>query len=239
MEQPQLKRVLTLTDVVLFNVVVIFSVRGMTTAAKMGPISILLWLLAVVAFFIPMALTVSELATRDCEEGGFYRWTRDALGEVHGFLAAWFYWVSNVTYLPSLLIFLSGAVAFVVGDPSLGDNAVYVCSLSLGVLWFSAWLNIRGLSLGKLFTNGGALAAWLAALLLIVAGAVALARFGSATSWTGQVLGASVGGFQALAYFGTLSFALVGLELAPIMGGEIHDPKRTVPRAVMKTVSGR
>ena len=233
MESTQLKRVFGLTDVVLFNVVVIFSVRGMTTAAKMGPISIALWLLAVVAFFIPMALTVTELATRDCEEGGFYRWTRDALGEVHGFLAAWFYWVSNVTYLPSLLIFLSGAVAFVVGDPSLGDNAVFVCSLSLGVLWLSAWLNVRGFSLGKLVTNGGALAAWLAALLLIVAGAVALARFGSATPWTGAILGESVGGFQALAYFGTLSFALVGLELAPIMGGEIRDPQRTLPRAVM------
>ena len=233
MESPQLKRVLGLADVVLFNVVVIFSVRGMTTAAKMGPISILLWLLAVVAFFVPMALTVTELATRDCEEGGFYRWTRDALGEAHGFLTAWFYWVSNVTYLPSLLIFLAGAAAFVVGDPSLGDNPVYVASLSLGVLWFSAWLNVRGLSLGKIVTNAGALASWLAALLLIVAGAVSLARFGSATPFGGAVLGASVGGTQALAYFGTLSFALVGLELAPVMGGEIRDPRRTLPRAII------
>src|SRR5438876_12334354 len=101
MKTPQLKRVLSLTDVVLFNIVVIFSVRGMTTAAKMGPVSILLWILAVGAFFIPLGLTVTELATRDPECGGFYRWTRDAIGEAHGFLGAWFYWVSNLTYRPS------------------------------------------------------------------------------------------------------------------------------------------
>ena len=32
---------------------------------------------------------------------------------------------------------------------------------------------------------------------------------------------------------GTLSFALVGLELAPVMGGEIREPKRTLPRAIV------
>jgi len=233
MESPQLKRVLGLTDLVLFNVVVIFSVRGMTTAAKMGPLSVLLWLLAVAAFFIPLGLTVTELATRDPDEGGFYRWTRDAFGGAHGFLGAWFYWVSNLTYLPSLLIFLSSSTAFVIGRPHLGENAWYVVSLSLGVLWFTAWLNIRGLNAGKIMTNGGALASWLAALLLIGAGAIALARFGSATPWNGQVLGASVGGTQALAYFGTLSFALVGMELAPVMGGEIRDPARNLPRAIL------
>jgi amino acid transporter len=233
MESPQLKRVLGLTDLVLFNVVVIFSVRGMTTAAKMGPLSVLLWLIAVAAFFVPLGLTVTELATRDPGEGGFYRWTRDAFGGAHGFLGAWFYWVSNLTYLPSLLIFLSSSTAFVIGRPQLGENAVYVVSLSLGVLWFSAWLNVRGLSAGKIVTNGGAIASWLAALLLIGAGAVALARFGSATPWNGQVLGAAVGGKQALAYFGTLSFALVGLELAPVLGGEIRDPARNLPRAIL------
>src|SRR5579872_7224062 len=105
MSGPQLRRVLSVTDVVFFNIVVIFSVRGMTTAAKMGPVSILLWVLAVVAFFIPLALTVTELGTRDSGVGGLYRWTRDSVGDAHGFLAAWFYWVSNLTYLPSLLIF--------------------------------------------------------------------------------------------------------------------------------------
>lgn len=233
MATPQLKRVLGLTDVILFNVVVIFSVRGMTTAAKIGPISIALWILAVAAFFIPLGLTVSELATRDSGEGGFYRWTRDAHGELHGFLGAWFYWVSNVTYLPSLLIFLSGAMAFVVGRPVLGEDPVFVASLSLCVLWFSAWLNIRGLEAGRIVTNGGAVASWTAAGLLIAAGALALSRYGSATEWSGQILGANVGGFQALGYFGTLSFALVGLELAPVMGGEIRDPARTLPRAIL------
>src|SRR5207237_2621616 len=194
MEGPQLKRVLTLTDVVLFNVVVIFSVRGMTTAAKMGPVSVLLWLVAVVAFFIPLGLTVTELRTRDPGEGGFYRWTRDAIGEVHGFLGAWFYWVSNLTYLPSLLIFLAGAVAFVVGRPGLGEDPVYVASLSLAVLWFCAWLNVRVLEAGKIVSDGGAVASWIAALLLVAAGAVALARFGSATSFAPASFRTTAGG---------------------------------------------
>lgn len=233
MESPQLKRVLGLTDLVLFNVVVIFSVRGMTAAAKIGPVSVLFWLIAVLAFFVPLGLTVTELATRDPGEGGFYRWTRDAFGHANGFLGAWFYWVSNLTYLPSLLIFLSGAMAFVVGRPALGDNRIFVTSLSLGVLWFSAGLNIRGLDAGKLITNGGAIASWTAALLLITAGAIGLARFGSATPWGGEILGANVGGKQALGYFGAISFALVGMELAPIMGGEIRDPVRNLPRAIL------
>ena len=233
MNAPGLKRVLSLKDVVLFNVVVIFSVRGMTTAAKMGPVSILLWILAVVTFFIPLGLTVTELGTRDPGEGGFYRWTRDAVGEAHGFLGAWFYWVSNLTYLPSLLIFLAGAVAFVIGKPALGEDPVYVASLSLTILWFAAWLNVRGLEAGKVVTNAGAIASWTAALILIAAGAVSFSRIGSATPFTAQAFGAASGGMQTLAYFGTLSFALVGLELAPVMGAEIRDPVRTLPRAVL------
>jgi len=236
MSTPQLKRVLGLTDLVLFNVVVVFSVRGMTTAAKMGPISLVFWLLAVAAFFVPLGLTVTELSTRDPGEGGFYRWTRDALGEPIGFLGAWLYWVTNLTYLPSLLIFLAGALAFVVGRPALGDDPVFVVALSLTILWFATWLNVRGLEAGKRLNNGGALASWTAAGILIVSGAVALVRFGSATSFSGAAFGANVGGIQAIGYFGTLSFALVGLELAPIMGGEIRDPRRTLPRAIL--VSG-
>ncbi|MFI5207440.1 MAG: APC family permease [Gemmatimonadales bacterium] len=233
MGTPHLKRVLSLRDVVLFNVVVIFSVRGMTTAAKIGPLSVLLWLLAVAAFFLPLGLAVAELGTRDPGEGGFYRWTRDAFGEVHGFLGAWYYWVSNLTYLPSLLIFLTGAVAFTVGKSSLGENRWFMLSLSLGVLWLTAWVNVRGLSLGKIVNNVGAYTSWMAAVLLIVAGAVTFARYGSATQWSWHAVTGSIVDIRTLAYFGTLSFALVGLELAPVMGEEITDPVRTLPKALL------
>src|SRR5579859_4187092 len=233
MATPHLKRVLSLRDVVLFNVVVIFSVRGMTTAAKMGPLSVLLWILAVAAFFVPLGLTVAELGTRDPGEGGFYRWTRAAFGDAHGFLGAWYYWVSNLTYLPSLLIFLTGAVAFTVSKATLGEDRWFALSVSLGLLWLSAWLNVRGLSVGKVVNNIGAYTSWLAAALLIVAGAVTFARSGSATQWSWHAVTGSLADIRTLAYFGTLSFALVGLELAPIMGEEIHDPVRTLPRALL------
>jgi amino acid transporter len=229
----QLRRVLTLRDVVLFNVVVVFSVRGMATAAKMGPASILLWLLAVVTFFVPLALAVSELATRDSGQGGFYRWTRDAFGDGHGFLGAWYYWVSNVTYLPSLLIFLSGAVAYLLRRPGLGEDRWFVLGLALGVLWLMAWVNVRGLDVGKMVTNGGATASWVAAVLVILAGAITFLRHGSATHWSWGVVGGALGDARTVAYFGTLAFALVGLELAPLMGGEIREPGRTLPRAIL------
>jgi len=232
MTGPQPRRVLTLFDVVLFNVVVIFSVRGMTTAARMGPVSIVLWALAVGAFFVPLGLAVAEMGTRDPGQGGFYRWTRDGVGEAAGFLAGWFYWVSNLTYLPSLLIFLASATAYAVGMPELSENALFSAVFALAVLWLVAWLGIRGLSLGRLVTNAGAAASWLAALLLIVAGALVWSRSGSATSWSWNAVRTASGDYSTLAYFGTLSFALVGLELAPLMGGEIREPRRTIPRAI-------
>lgn len=231
MSEQRLARVLSVTDVALFNVVVIFSLRGMATAAKMGPVAILLWLIGVAAFFVPLALTVTELSSRDPGQGGFYRWVRAAFGDAPAFLTAWVYWVSNITYLPSLLVFIAGNVVYVIGRPALGDNPWFVVSLALGLLWFSAWLNIRGLTLGRLVTNFGAMLAFAAAVLLIAAGAVALARYGSATNFGGALrLPAGTG---TLGYIGTLSFALVGIELATLMGDEIKDPRRTIPRAII------
>lgn len=233
MNGPVPKRILSLTDVVLFNVVVVFSVRGMTTAARIGPASVALWILAVLAFFIPLGLTVAELATRDPGQGGFYRWVRNGFGEAQGFLSGWFYWVSNITYLPSLLIFLASAVAFALGKPALAENAPYVALFALAVLWLVAWLNVRGLHVGRLVTGGGAAASWIAALLLVTAGAILYLRSGSATSWSWTAVFTVSGDLQTLAYFGTLSFALVGLELAPVMGGEITEPRRIIPRALL------
>lgn len=227
-----LKRVLGVADVALFNVTVVFSVRGLATAAKFGPAALPLWLLAVVTFFVPLALAIDELATRDPGEGGFYRWVRDAFGDQHGFIAGWCYWLSNLTYLPSLLIVFIGCVAEAIGRPEVGTDPRIAAALSLVMLALLTALAVRGLSAGRVLTGLGAALSWLVAAALIAAGAVAAWRFGPASDFSASGLMHTAGGLRTFGWFGTLSLALVGLELAPLLGGEIREPRRTIPRAI-------
>jgi amino acid transporter len=232
LSQPRLRRVLTLRDVVFFIVVAVFGLRNLATAAKMGPAVVGLWLLAIATFFVPLGLAVGELGTRDPGEGGFYRWTRAAFGDAHGFLAGWFYWVSNVTYLPTLLSVIAVSAAYALGLPELEHDPWYAGTVALGLLWLTAWANVRGLESGRWVTNGGGAAAWLAGGLVIAAGGVAVARFGSATSWDWAAAGTGLEEWRTLGYFGTLAFALGGVELVAVIGSEVCEPRRTLPRAI-------
>ena len=100
----KLVRALKLRDLILFNLVAVLGLRHLGTTAKFGPGSLLMWLIAAVFFFIPQGLAVSELSSRFPKEGGIYFWTKRALGEGHGFLCGWCYWINNVLYYPNLLI---------------------------------------------------------------------------------------------------------------------------------------
>src|ERR1022692_4443177 len=102
--EPQLRRALGLRDLVLFNIAAVIGIRWLAAAAHTGPVSITLWLLAAGFFFIPSALAVATLSARFPDEGGIYVWTKQGFGDWHGFLCGWCYWLSNLFYLPNLLL---------------------------------------------------------------------------------------------------------------------------------------
>src|SRR2546430_3304489 len=86
----QLPRVMRLRDVVLFNISAIVGLRWLTTAAsQFGLASLLLWLVAMVVFFLPSAVAVRELADIDPAAGGVYRWGRPAVRPPHRLVAGW------------------------------------------------------------------------------------------------------------------------------------------------------
>ena len=58
-QAPRLKRELGLWDLVLFNVAAVAGVRWLSAAAHTGPGSITLWILAVLFFFLPSALSLA------------------------------------------------------------------------------------------------------------------------------------------------------------------------------------
>ncbi len=232
---PKLHRVLGVRDMVLLNVAAIVGLRWLSTAAQIGPSSLVLWLLALVVFFVPIALCVLELSSRLPGEGGLYLWSKAAFGDIHGFTAGWCYWVSNLVFLPSALLFGAGVFLYIGGGRWLGlaENATYNGAFCLAVLWIATLLNISGLQHAKWLQNIGGIATWSAAVMVLVGGGIACVQFGAATAITSSSLIPDLASLPALATLASIAFAYVGLELGPIMGAEIKEPRRTIPRAML------
>jgi amino acid transporter len=222
-------RVLGLWDLVLFNIAAVVGIRWLAAAAHAGPASLSLWVLAAVFFFVPSALAVSHLAAKFPEEGGLYAWTRHCFGDWHGFLCGWCYWLSNLAYLPSLLLAGIGMSVYTFGAryAALADNRVFVVTTSLAVFWVALLTNLIGLRIGRWTEDLGGLATYAAGLALIVLGAIVWVRYGSATRLTVV----PDWNWDRINFWSQIAFAFGGLELGAMMSGEIRHPERTVPRA--------
>ena len=227
--QPDLRRELRLWHLVLFNISAVAGIRWLAAAAHVGPGSLTLWLLAALTFFLPSALVIASLSARFPEEGGFYIWTKRAFGDWHGFLAAWVYFVSNILYFPTLLLSGVAMASYMFGANGVkySENAAYAIPATLAVLWVAILTNLVGLRIGKWPSMLGGAAAYVVALLLCIFGFMVAWRYGSATHFN-IVPDVS---WDNLNFWSQIAFAMVGLELAPIMGGEIQNPARTIPRA--------
>lgn len=230
----ELRRVMRLQDVVLFYIVAVVGPRWIATAAAAGPSSLVIWGIACAAMFIPSAFTVLELSTRYPDEGGIYLWVKEAFGERAGFLTGWLYWASNLAYFPGLLYFAAGNALFVGGHhfDALAASAPYYICFSLVGLGLALWLNVIGLDIGKHLHNVGAWATWVPVALLVGIGLAAGIRFGVASDFSARALVPSTH-LSDIAFWSTLAFAFGGLETASLMGGEIQEPRRTVPRAII------
>jgi len=232
---PELHRALGLRDLVLLNIALIVGLSSLAQMAQFGYGSLALYVLAAVAFLIPSGLAVAELNARMPEEGGFYLWTREAFGDLHGYVAAWTYWLSNIVWMPTILLLMSVSCLYAGGEKwiSLADDPWYNGAVCLVFIWLVTLLNFVGLERAKWIQNVGATATWVCVGLLLVVGTVFVSRFGSVHPWSAGKLIPDLGDASLLPFFAIAAFCYGGLELAPVMAGEIREPKRNIPRAIV------
>jgi len=224
----ELRRELGLRDLVLFNVAAIVSTRWIAAAAHAGSGSLSLWVLAALFFLVPSAFVVARLSRLFPQQGGFYIWTREAFGEWHGFACAWFYYINNLFWVPSVLIATIGMVAASFPQTApYAENAKYVLPAALILLIFIVVSNYVGLRFAKWVDNLGGAAIYFIWVIVVIAAIVFVFRHGSATHF--QILPNWHWG--KLNFWSQLAFGMTGLELSPILSGEIRDPKRTIFRA--------
>src|SRR5277367_549498 len=227
-----LKRVLGRGDLILLFIVAVANLNMVPPISASGPITLWLWIAAMVFYFWPQGAAVTELSQKWPGEGGIYLWAKRSFGEQHGFFAGWCYWLSNVFYLPTVVLSCVGVGLYVFGPSiqKLENNQVFTSSMAIGILLFLLALNIRGLSLGKWINNLGGVGTVGGGAVVILLAALTLHHHGSALHRAD--LHVEFNDWRLLAVFGTICYSLVGLDLASIMGDEIREPKKNLPIAI-------
>ena len=113
-----LPRTLGFLDLLLLTLVAVINVSLLPPLAGLGRVTVALWLVAFLLFFVPQAVAVVNFARRFPGEGGIYLWARRIFGESHGFVSGWCYWLANLFYFPMQLVYLSGVLAYTGGAGS-------------------------------------------------------------------------------------------------------------------------
>lgn len=231
---PELKRAIGLRDLALFYVVSGLSARWTATAAAAGPSILVIWIAALIGFFIPLAGSVMELSSRYPQEGGLYIWTREVFGDFSGFIAAWTYWMSNLPYFPGVLYFGAASVLFAFGERGqrLAASPAYYMAFAVGSLIVITLLNILGTDAGKWLNNVSSLGSMLPLSVIILLGAVSYWRFGPAIHIAASSL-APHWSLRNAIFWSTVFFAFAGMESGSAMGDEIRNPRRTIPLAIL------
>jgi amino acid transporter len=229
-DKTHLKRSLRRIDLVLLFVVAVVNLNVVPSIAANGGATIWLWLLALLFFFLPQGIAVTELARRCPGEGGVYLWTKMFFSDFHGFLSGWCYWTNNVFYVPTVLLYLVGVAFYAGGVKELADNPRVTFPAALFALLALVALNVAGVGIGKWVNNLGGIGTMIIAVAVIGLGTAAFFRHGMAVHLSDFRFLA--GDNRIFATFGTMCFGLVGLELASVMGDEIDDPRKDIPPAV-------
>ena len=226
---PQLKRELGLRDITFFAIACIVGTRWIPAAAHAGPGAVTLWLLAAVLFMVPLAIAVAALSVKYPGTGGLYLRTRNDFGRWHGFLCFVVYWIGIAFWFPGAAMFYMSAGIYALG-PSyryLAGSRPFLLAISLVAIWVALGTNLIGMRIGKWTQNLGAAATWLLGAMLGAVAAAVFSRRGTAT----PIHIAPTWNWDTLSFWSTIAYAMTGLEMAGLMGGEIRDPARTLPRA--------
>lgn len=229
------EKIMGLKDVILMNIVAVFGVAFFTSAAKMGPSQIVLWIIAALLFFIPEGLVVAELSTAWPVEGGLGAWCRLAFGKKNGFLVSWVYFINNAVYFPALLMSTSVFFAFGLNQPALGDSKIFISIFSIAFIWILTFANMKGFNITKKINNFSSVFAFAITGLLVVLALywLIVLKQPMQTSYSFSSILPKFSDLNSIVFFSTMIFALSGLELPPSLIAHVKEPQKNFPKAIL------
>ena len=229
------KKELGLTDLVLTQILFIVGLPWVGVAAKQGSSHVVLWLAAIVLFYIPSAVVVIYLNRRMPLEGGVYQWAKLGFSDLVGFMVAWNLWLFAILNTSEIGLQLTQYVGYIAGDGSdwFTQSPWFVGGANVVIIGILIAITIIGLGVGKwVHKVGGVLMIAIFAAILILP-LLNLAK-GTITEYHPITFEMPVLSLLTLNLLGKMGFgALGGFEYVAIHAGEARDPVRTIGRSVI------
>src|SRR5215470_12941066 len=229
------KKELGLFDLVLTQVVFVVGTFWVGWAAKLGHEQNVFWILAIVTFYIPLAVAVIFLNRLMPYEGGLYQWSKLAFNDFVAFMVGWNLWVFAITILAGTGLVVTTNLSYAIGPSAawIRDSRIMIMLISFLLVSAMVIAATRGLALGKWVHNVGGIVHMItfATLILLPLFALSRALGGPYHPFAIQFptfseYNVNVGSKLALG-------ALTGFEYIAIAAGETRSPARNIARSVV------
>ncbi|WP_159943458.1 MULTISPECIES: APC family permease [unclassified Nocardiopsis] len=170
------------------------------------------------------AVSSARLAVSHPESGGTYVYGRERLGELWGYLAGWSFVVGKTASCAAMALTF-GAYVLPGWEKPLAVAAVLALTA----------LNYRGVQRSTLVVK-----VLVVCVLAVLAGVAVTMVLSGRLAAVAQVegLGPWPGSFGVLGAAGMVFFAFAGYARVATLGGEVRDPRTTIPRAINLALGG-
>jgi amino acid transporter len=229
------KKELGLFDLVLTQVVFVVGTFWVGWAARLGNEQNFFWILAILTFYVPLALAVIFLNRLMPLEGGLYQWSKLAFNDFVGFMVGWNLWVFAISILAGIGLVVTTNISYFIGPSAawMRNSAKMIIPISFILVIGMVLAATRGLAFGKWIHNLGGIVhlTTFAILILLPLVAYSVATGGEYRPFTIQFptfteYNINVASKLALG-------ALTGFEYIAILAGETRSPARNIGRSVV------
>jgi len=196
-------------------------------SAYLGPASLLVWIIGgAIAIFI--ALNFAEAAALEPRVGGPFAYACEVWGDFAGFLVGWPLWIAEVAALAVMPVAFVRYLSYFVPSLTLAQGTIIKILFVVSI----AYVNMRGVKAAGRANDVLTIAKLSPLLLLIVAGFIYLAlNPGIASSNLIPFVPLGLGNFGPALVL--IIWAYAGFELAVIPSGEVENPTKTIPKAMI------
>ncbi len=231
----ELRKDLSLRDLVFAQILFIVGLQWVGVAAKQGPAHVIFWLIAVAFFYLPSAGVAVWLNKVMPLEGGLYQWAKLGFNETAGFITAWNLWVFAILNMTNVGLQFTQYLGYIFG-PRVAEfmsGSAAICATTAVVVGALVWLTVIGLRVGRWVHNVGGILMLIIFAMIIVLPWVLVSN-GTIAEYHPLQTATPVISLMSLNLLGKMGFgAFGGFEYVAIHAGECRDPVRSITKATI------